>query len=735
MLSTSAGRLLAGVTVLCTLVAFVLTSPLSFGLSSRGMLQGEEKGEGFGWQAVLPEGVSPPIKRVVFFPPEYRILEDGVLLDGTYSQQKAIERGGWGRSRLQGAKVFFSTSDRGTPGERKYEIVTASLQVPEIILALFWAVVVALWVGLLRQCRAGEWRIFRGDVTAVSLGIAGVAFLLSGMMLVHSWADEFLLRLGVPVLWAVAFGLLATGRRGLSIWFLGLLALIPAVATYVYYVVNEASHGSFLVASVLPMSDAWLHFKQASQIALQGVTQVPFNGRLLYPAYFSSFLWLADWNLSLANAYAAGLVLLLLALACWVWRPQLGVAGTALFALLCWLYFREFGSGLVMTEVLGLTCGLLGVVCLFLGCEQRRIPIFLLGVFWMSMASSARPGALFALPLLGLSGGWLAWSWAKEKGVAWSWKSLLKPIGIVALAALLVIIPFALNQQMTKTLYAGKVEAFGNFSYTLNGLLTGTTWVKSYEEMDGNVEAIMAENVRLMKTEPWRITAGIGRAYQKAFDRFFLFSFGPERRLAESMKWLCLLGLLAFWLVPNLRPHAPWIWAGALGVILSIPFAPPWDAEMRPYAATVPLQCLIPAAGLAGVLYFLRRRAGFSTGETSSAGDLARRLSVGVSVGLVIMIVVWPLGRSFALRKVDPSPAVVGPIFHPGSFVVVGGSAHGETYEDFQKRLAAFAIGRGEADAREFYEMPPGLKIGIDWSDLEVIRILPDSPVDNLKSR
>lgn len=717
--------LLAAAAVLCTVLALVITSPLSFGLAKRGTIQGVEKKEGFSWQAALPEGWSKMARRTVFFPQEYRIYEDGKALDGILSIRKEIESGGYGRSQLQGSKVLFSTSDHGEPAGRKYEVEVAATQVSEIVLALVWAFAIGLWVIFLRQAGMGERWAAREDGLVTTMGYVGGAGLALAMAVGCSViADAFLLRLGVPVIWAVSLALLATGRRGVFVWVLGLAAVIPAVATYIYYAVNGASHGSYQVAGILPMSDAWVHFKQAAQIALHGVTQEPFNGRFLFPAYFSSLLWLTGWNLSLANAVVSAVALLLLGLACWVWRPRLGVAGTALLALLCWLYFREFGSGQVMTEGLGLTGGLLGVVCLFLGCEQRRIPLFLLGVFWMSMASSARPGAMFALPLIGLSGGWLAWSWMRQSGVAWHWKILLKPVGIVAVAAVLVIIPFILNQQMTKALYAGKVEAFGNFSYTLNGLLTGSNWAKSYEEYDGNVSLITAENMRLMKTEPWRIAAGVGRAYQETFDKFFLFRFGPERRLAEAMKWLCLLGLAGFYFLPRLRPHAPWVWAGALGVVLSIPFAPPWDAEMRPYAATVPLQCLIPAAGLAWVLYGLRGWAGFRRPEVARVGNVPRLLGLGASVGLVVLIVLLPWGKALVIRNLPTASATSAePQFRPGSYIVIGGSSRGETYADFQKRLAPYSISQGVEAGRVFTEMPPGMMLGINWNDLEVVRL------------
>lgn len=714
-----------GLAMTATLLAIILTSPLSFGLTSRAVLYEIEKKEGFCWMAPLPQTLPSPVKYAILFPQRYLIYENGVALEGIFSSQKSIELAGWGRSRIQGGKVYFSTSDQTAPTGRRYEVVTAAFQVPEFWLFVAWGFAIASWVGALRGREFVQSIEEVSEASLYQLGvIAGIGSIAS-MAVFYSWmADEFFLGLAIPASWAAILALLATARRGIPLGVLYLVSLIPAVATYVYYAVNVASHGSYQVAGFFPMSDAWMHFKQAGQIAQHGATDVAFNGRFLYPAYLSGLLWLSGWNLSIANAVGSGLVMLILGLVCWLWRQRLGLVGTTLLGLLCWLYFREFGSGQVMTEVLGLTCGLLGVICLFLGCEQRRVTLFLLGVFWLSMGSSARPGALFVLPLLGLSGGWLVWGWARENGAPHCWKSLVKPVAVVALAAILVVVPFALNQMMSKVLYDGKIEAFGNFSYSLNGLLTGTNWAKSYEEFNGDVEAIMAENIRLMKTEPWRIAAGIGRAYQYTYKKFFFFRFGPEGRLAEGMKWLCLFGLFAFRFVPALRPHAPWIWAGTLGVILSIPFAPPWDALLRPYAVTVPLQCLIPAAGVTLIFYFFGRIAKFSNREALVFGSLPRHLIIGISLALALLMVLLPVARSFMLQESSNEEKIqMEPVFRTGSFLVVPGSQEESSYRAFQKRLSLHVISRGLEAAAFFTEMPPGLKIGIDWRDLEIVKI------------
>lgn len=278
-------------------------------------------------------------------------------------------------------------------------------------------------------------------------------------------ADCFFLSLWPSLLWAFVIGFVARlkGWQGLLSTFL--LALVPVAAMAIYFGVSHASDESFLVAGVIPWSDAAIHFKQAAQMALGGITHVGMNGRFLYPAYFSSLLILTHLNLLHAEVlggvlFAGGLTLALSSVA-----RLLGASGAMVVALVCGLFFRERCAGLIMTENFGLLCGLLGLAATLLALKKDHFWTFLLGVFLLALGLSARPGPMFILPFLVIFAAW--------QGKRKSWSHAIVNGGI---AALIILGAFSSNTLLSKKIYDGKVIVNRNFSFTLYGLLTGGKW-------------------------------------------------------------------------------------------------------------------------------------------------------------------------------------------------------------------------------------------------------------------
>ena len=82
--------------------------------------------------------------------------------------------------------------------------------------------------------------------------------------------------------------------------------------------------------------------------------------------------------------------------------------------------------------------------------------------------------------------------------------------------------------------------------------------------------------------------------------------------LTESARWCAVFGIVLslFFLLrgkrlaPKLKTYQGLSWlnlAALLGMIASLPFAPPWDGETRIFAATLPLFFLLPASGVGGL--------------------------------------------------------------------------------------------------------------------------------------
>jgi hypothetical protein len=130
----------------------------------------------------------------------------------------------------------------------------------------------------------------------------------------------------------------------------------------------------------------------------------------------------------------------------------------------------------------------------------------------------------------------------------------------------------------------------------------------------------------------------------------------PSGWFTESARWCAVLGLalsLVFLfrgrrLAPQLKRYQALSWlnlAALLGMIASLPFAPPWDGETRIFAATLPLFFLLPASGVGG-LYLLivnRLREVSPQSKAESESKIAMRLAlvIGGTLSIVIIPASW----------------------------------------------------------------------------------------------
>jgi len=96
-----------------------------------------------------------------------------------------------------------------------------------------------------------------------------------------------------------------------------------------------------------------------------------------------------------------------------------------------------------------------------------------------------------------------------------------------------------------------------------------------------------------VKEKPSLLFNGMMRAW-KAFFSGFLFSFVYEPRLINIL--VALSGMALCFMLVEQSDIARFLLACSVGIFLSAPFAPPWDADgMRAYAVTIPVIALFPA--------------------------------------------------------------------------------------------------------------------------------------------
>lgn len=709
------------------LLAAVLSYPGAFGISKSAPLTGIEAGAGFLLTAELPQEIARPRGRSFLFPDEPIVLEDGRALARPRSSSKEIANAGRGRYLIKGSKVSFSTSDAASAAGRAYTVRAPRWSLRESLLLLIW-LVATVSTAITFRLAPPRWADGLRGSPALAYSVPGLAAgLIAGMLAFPvALSDEFFLGLLIPAIWAALMGALAMQKRFAARAGLVILALLPALAGYFYYGLNAASHSSFLVAGIIPRSDAWLHFVQAAEISLRGTTQVLFNGRFLYPAFYSVILDVAGLNVFIANLLVSSLVMLGLAATVPMVARRIGFAGTAVYCLLFWLYFRAHGCGLLMTENLGLLLGVLGFGFLLVSVDTNKIwPVFVSLVFF-GLGSAARPGALFILPALAVYAGVRVWIASPGR------RGILAAAGAFVLGLIVVAGCFAANHLVMKSLSSGEGKAFGNFAFTLHGLLNDTKWSTSAEEFQWDSSLVMQHNIRQMKESPACLVRGVMRAYGDLVRKGFLFRFGNERRFAYIGTAMFFLGLLGCRLWIPLRPDACWIILMGLAILASIPFAPPWDAGERPYATTQPAQIFLASAGLAMLVALMSQLAGRtartenseSSGTPGATHELVALAALCFALALPIPLAVRANGYRHSLPPLSHGFLRGSQIFVVSDGTSLEGGIPRETYLDRLSDLQALH----PEDAWRYAEQTPDFLLAIDWKTLEVTFVrLPDS--------
>jgi len=533
-------------------------------------------------------------------------------------------------------------------------------------------------------------------------------------------AADFFSSLWLPACWALAtVSLLASGRG--VVQGTGFVALFfPVVATYIHYAVALASHRSFLFAGIFPWGDAYMHFRQAAQMAQDGFATRPFNGRFLYPGFFSSLLRLSSFNMQIAHLAVAVIFTCGLYASVRALLVRTGVPGGSLFTLLLWIYWRDHGACLMMTEQLGVIFGILALPPLLSMTRRRSFALLLGAIFLLAVGFSTRPGALFVLPMLVLFAGWAGWS-------GWIFPAVpALPRVMVSMLIAAVVSGAGLfsNQVIQTTAFRGTVVPYGNFAYTLNGLLNATTWEDSYTRYQGNPSLVMEENKALLREHPALLAKGVFRAYVRAVSIKFLYSFDSENRLA-AISWLfAITALVSLWRDSTRRDDALWITLFGMGVLLSIPFAPPWDAGIRPYAVTIAFQAFLAASGLGICLRSLFKWLKMDDGTDRSTMPMPMVVPASLLALLVLSLTfVLPVIHARGAADLAASASSVPGIrFIPGSSVMLDVVSMGLMQSGLSSIAPCF---RGEVKALDL--LRPGCLIGINWNDLGRYAALPDA--------
>lgn len=389
----------------------------------------------------------------------------------------------------------------------------------------------------------------------------------------------------------------------------------------------------------------------------------------------------------------------------WAVRAMIRQFGWAVgWLLFCGLFcfYRRF-IGTFLTEHLGLALGCFAFLLLLRSLAERRQALCFAGLLLLTLALNVRAGAFFILPALVL---WAGRHWRQTARFSFT---------AAGLAALAISLGFALNSSALH-LVGQDGAGQGNFSFTLYGLVHGGDWtlvktqhpeVLKLEEVERHkaiyqlaLAKIAAEPVSLLRgaTQAWAAFFGISQGPYS----FVLFSLQqsfldrPAAGSADSPFWeklrrnpwkylqiaaayassglLLLLAALGF-LAPQHRQAKPLLLFSWLGILASVPFVPPWDADlMRAYAATLPFMLFPAALGSAALLAWFWGETQRGELHEEDLASLGRASGLLLPTGTILLFLILPVLFRPQEQTAAAQPTIVCPKGEPWRLSLLPGS-------------------------------------------------------------
>lgn len=529
---------------------------------------------------------------------DLEVLEDGRSIGAAHSAHDEVRSQGGGRFSYWKDSLYFSSADCTDPrtnGRRYQARVTP---------------VVALWARVLAWLSAAYlvYRTCQAAARVAPLRRAG--------------------RRGFEALLSPIQG---AQRKRLEA-LLGALILLP-LASFLWWTWSHAQSAILSVAGFFQISDASYYWICANSLLQSGnFGDLSHIGnfcqrRALYPTLLSGIAWLGHreiFSTLLIQAVISACALWLLVRRC---VSDLRVIGAIVTGALLLCYTATEAVSMTMTENGGLIFGCLGVALLIAACERSSLATLAAGVGALSLAESARAGALFLLPSLVVWAGLIAWRFRRRW---WLWS------GVALLAA---SSGFLLQAALVGLAGGDLSNSYGSFSYVLYGLSQGgKSWLEAIHDfpMLASNDIPDAVKSRMLYAAAWHSISlhpeWLLGGLRHNLERFLADgSYGFERlgglaKFAWLCWWLAWIPMVRHWK----QPLALLLVAGSIGISLSACLLL-MDGGARVFAATEAIDALQVSVGFVWLALCLSRVAGFRTAPLfdRTAGSASRTLTVG----------------------------------------------------------------------------------------------------------
>jgi hypothetical protein len=568
-----------------------------------------------------------------------QLFEDGVPLGPGNTRHDLIRSVGRGAYSHWGRVIYFSSSDGSDPltNGRQYDY-------------------------RVRAALAGGW--LAGALLLTFVG--GLGLTRHEALRGHRVAD-LLARLIRPTEQERARALLSS---------LFCLCVVLACVAIVIDHWRSPSSAHLGLAGYLPVSDAFGYFRCALMIG-----DADWCGRRdVYPLTLHSILALSGDRAGLAlllqaaiTGAAIGALGLAVARASGMLASAMAVAGAAAF---CY----EWSLGTFMTEALGAPAGFLSGALLISYCERRHRLLLAAGIVALSLALTARAGALFALPLVCLWG----YACARPLGRILHWPSALLVLGAVMVGP-------ALQVAGAWHIGAHVENVGGNYWASLYSLSTGARdWSSTYREFaslfKSAPETVAFQTIRDVAIQNIRAHPGVFIGAlglnMVGFQRH-VFDFLPERYGCQQVaEFLLVLGTLRC-AVRWRDPFSLLLAAVFAGELLSVPLIFDTGGQ-RGLAATVWVRPVLAGGGATLLVELLlgTSLAAHRCADATVAASLSRDRLALVCTALLILLPVAAILPDAASQQIPSAQKSVDcPEGQIASLAAIGRESMALTFE------------------------------------------------------
>ncbi|MBI9044184.1 MAG: hypothetical protein JEZ06_06845 [Anaerolineaceae bacterium] len=365
---------------------------------------------------------------------------------------------------------------------------------------------------------------------------------------------------------------------------------------------------NYLLSGLIPLEDASDYFANAITFPFEGEFTSFASRRPIFNSFFVGLTSISQYNL----VQIQSILITMAAISCAVLMTKLtdflSPIAASLSVTMLFFYFRRF-AGVLSSESLGFTLGLLGLVFLLGSIRTRNLWYYGLGIFVSTLALLTRAGAFFILPMVMLWG----WFYLRSKET-----SIMK---FILYSLVPLITAYGINKGILLFLGSEDGAAFSNYAYSLYGLAKGGVYwsiiFEDYPELLLLPESEQAHlgyqyALELIKANPLNLLRGLLHEWQVFFSESYsgIWSFLSVHPMRSSKGHLpmfivhmgtyvlSLFAIIKYIKNRKCAYHGFAIFA-SIGFLFSVPLAPPSHAYgLRIFASSIWVLCLLPAMGL-----------------------------------------------------------------------------------------------------------------------------------------